>query len=154
MRFRPQRRTEHQGSLVAADDEVLSGLGQGPVSPLVSMLGLPAAAQIDVLNEDNAGGSITLPGALAGADRIRFAPDGRTAYVIDTDNGAVAQITLPDSSASTWMNFTGATIRVSISASAFRSFSLNAAQTSSCKVTASWPIFAEVRRPAWVTCTS
>jgi hypothetical protein len=56
MLFRPQRLTEHQGSLVAADDEVLSGLGQGPVSPLVSMLGLPAAAEIDVLNEDNAGG--------------------------------------------------------------------------------------------------
>jgi hypothetical protein len=53
--FRPQRLTEHQGSLVAADDEVLSGLGRGSVSPLVSMLGLPAAAEIDVLNEDNAG---------------------------------------------------------------------------------------------------
>jgi hypothetical protein len=53
--FRPQRLTQHQGSLVAADDEVISGLGQGPVSPLVSMLGLPAAAEIDVLNEDNAG---------------------------------------------------------------------------------------------------
>jgi hypothetical protein len=56
MLFRPQRLTEHQGSLVAADDEVLSGLGRGPVSPLVSMLGLPAAAEIDVLSEDNAGG--------------------------------------------------------------------------------------------------
>jgi hypothetical protein len=55
MLFRPQRLTEHQGSLVAADDEVLSGLGRGPVSPLVSMLGLPAAAEIDVLNEENAG---------------------------------------------------------------------------------------------------
>lgn len=55
MLFRPQRLTEHQGSLVAADDEVLSGLGHGPVSPLVSMLGLPPAAEIDVLNEDNAG---------------------------------------------------------------------------------------------------
>jgi hypothetical protein len=55
MLFRPQRLTEHQGSLVAADDEVVSGLGRGPVSPLVSMLGLPAAAEIDVLNEDNAG---------------------------------------------------------------------------------------------------
>ena len=56
MLFRPQRLTEHQGSLVAADDEVVSGLGRGPVSPLVSMLGLPAAAEIDVLNEDSAGG--------------------------------------------------------------------------------------------------
>jgi hypothetical protein len=55
MLFRPQKLTEHQGSLVAADEEVLSGLGRGPVSPLVSMLGLPAAAEIDVLSEENAG---------------------------------------------------------------------------------------------------
>jgi hypothetical protein len=53
--FRPQKLAEHQGSLVAADEEVVSGLGRGPVSPLVSMLGLPAAAEIDVLGEENAG---------------------------------------------------------------------------------------------------
>jgi Family of unknown function (DUF6352) len=55
MMFRPQRLTEHQASLVAADEEVISGLGRGPLSPLVSMLGLPAAAEIDVLSEANAG---------------------------------------------------------------------------------------------------
>jgi hypothetical protein len=55
MLFRPQKLTEHQGSLVAADEEVLSGLGRGPISPLVSMLGLPAAVEIDVLSEENAG---------------------------------------------------------------------------------------------------
>jgi hypothetical protein len=32
----------------------VSGLGDKPLSPLVSMLGLPAAAAIDVLGEDNA----------------------------------------------------------------------------------------------------
>lgn len=53
--FRPQRLTLHEGSLVAADEETVSGLGDRPLSPLVSMLGLPAAAEIDVLNEDNAG---------------------------------------------------------------------------------------------------
>jgi hypothetical protein len=53
--FRPQQLTLHEASLVAADEETVSGIGQRPVSPLVSMLGLPAAAQIDVLNEDNAG---------------------------------------------------------------------------------------------------
>ena len=52
--FRPQRLTVHEGSLVAADEETVSGLGNKPLSPLVSMLGLPAAAEIDVLNEDNA----------------------------------------------------------------------------------------------------
>ena len=52
--FRPQKLTLHDGSLVAADEETVSGLGDKPLSPLVSMLGLPAAAEIDVLNEDNA----------------------------------------------------------------------------------------------------
>lgn len=53
--FRPQKLTLHDGSLVAADEETVSGLGNKPLSPLVSMLGLPDAAEIDVLNEDNAG---------------------------------------------------------------------------------------------------
>ena len=52
--FRPQKLTMHEGSLVAADEETVSGLGNKPLSPLVSMLGLPTAAEIDVLNEDNA----------------------------------------------------------------------------------------------------
>ena len=52
--FRPQKLTLHDGSLVAADEETVSGLGDKPLSPLVSMLGLPTAAEIDVLNEDNA----------------------------------------------------------------------------------------------------
>ena len=52
--FRPQKLTLHEGSLLAADEETVAGIGGKPVSPLVSMLGLPAAAEIDVLNEDNA----------------------------------------------------------------------------------------------------
>jgi hypothetical protein len=55
MFYRSQKLTVHEGSLVAADEETVSGLGNKPLSPLVSMLGLPAAAEIDVLNEDNAG---------------------------------------------------------------------------------------------------
>lgn len=54
MFFRPQKLTLHEGSLVAADEETVSGLGAKPLSPLVSMLGLPAAAEIDVLSEDDA----------------------------------------------------------------------------------------------------
>ncbi len=54
MLFRPQRLTVHDGALMAADDELIAGTGGGPVSPLVSMLGLPAAAAIDVLVDDNA----------------------------------------------------------------------------------------------------
>jgi len=51
--FRPQKLTIHNGSLLAADEETISGFGTGPVSPLVSMLGLPAASQIDVLDDHN-----------------------------------------------------------------------------------------------------
>jgi hypothetical protein len=56
MLFRPQKLTLHDGSLIAADEETVAGIGRHPLSPLVSMLGLPAAAAIDVLNEDNAVG--------------------------------------------------------------------------------------------------
>ena len=52
--FRPQRMTVHEGALVAADDELIAGSHGGPVSPLVSMMGLPAAAEIDVLTDENA----------------------------------------------------------------------------------------------------
>lgn len=52
--FRPQRMTLHQGALIAADEESIAGSGAAPVSPLVSMLGIPPAATIDVLTEDNA----------------------------------------------------------------------------------------------------
>jgi hypothetical protein len=54
MFFRPQRLTLHEGSLIAADEETISGIGTTPASPLVSMLGIPAQADIDVLNDDNA----------------------------------------------------------------------------------------------------
>jgi hypothetical protein len=52
--FRPQRITLHEGSLIVADEETISGNSTGPVSPLVSMLGIPAEAEIDVMNDDNA----------------------------------------------------------------------------------------------------
>ncbi len=55
MFFRTQRATMHEGSLVAADEETVGGINTSPVTPLVSMLGIPAEAQIDVLNDDNAG---------------------------------------------------------------------------------------------------
>ncbi len=54
MFFRTQRVTLHEGSLIAADEETIAGGAQSPVSPLVSMLGLPAEAEIDILNDGNA----------------------------------------------------------------------------------------------------
>lgn len=52
--FRPQVLTLHDGSLLAADEETISGSHQGPVSPLVSMLGLPAMGEVDVIGDTNA----------------------------------------------------------------------------------------------------
>ncbi|MGA8695828.1 MAG: DUF6352 family protein [Xanthobacteraceae bacterium] len=54
--FRTQRVTLHDDSLIAADEETIAGGGEAPVSPLVSMLGLPPDAAIEVLNDNNAGG--------------------------------------------------------------------------------------------------
>jgi hypothetical protein len=52
--FRTQRVTLHENSLLAADEETIGGVNTAPVTPLVSMLGIPAEAEIDVLNDDNA----------------------------------------------------------------------------------------------------
>jgi Family of unknown function (DUF6352) len=52
--FRPQRITTHQEALIAADEETIAGTNPAPLSPLVSMLGIPAGAQIDILTDDNA----------------------------------------------------------------------------------------------------
>ena len=52
--FRTQRVTLHEGSLLAADEEIIGGINPAPQSPLVSMLGIPADAHIHVLKEDNA----------------------------------------------------------------------------------------------------
>jgi Family of unknown function (DUF6352) len=51
--FRPQRVTLHEGSLIAADEEIIGGVNPASVSPLVSMLGIPAEAAIDVINDGN-----------------------------------------------------------------------------------------------------
>jgi hypothetical protein len=40
--FRTQRVTLHEGALIAADEETIGGINAAPVSPLVSMLGIPA----------------------------------------------------------------------------------------------------------------
>ena len=53
--FRTQRVTMHEGSLIAADEEIVGGAIAAPVTPLVSMLGIPAEAAIDILSDENAG---------------------------------------------------------------------------------------------------
>jgi hypothetical protein len=52
--FRPQRLAMHQGALIAADEELIAGIGSAPLSPLAAMLDGPATAEIEVLGEENA----------------------------------------------------------------------------------------------------
>jgi Family of unknown function (DUF6352) len=52
--FRSQRVTLHDGSLIAADEETIGGVNTAPVTPLVSMLGIPPEAEIDIINDGNA----------------------------------------------------------------------------------------------------
>jgi hypothetical protein len=52
--FRTQRVTVHDGSLIVADEETIGGINTTPVTPLVSMLGIPAEAEIDIINDENA----------------------------------------------------------------------------------------------------
>src|SRR5438477_6188760 len=52
--FRPRRLTTHHEALIAADEETIAGIGTALLSPLVSMLGIPAGAKIDILTDDNA----------------------------------------------------------------------------------------------------
>ena len=52
--FRTQRVTLHEDSLIAADEETIGGVNTTPVTPLVSMLGIPPGSEIDILNDDNA----------------------------------------------------------------------------------------------------
>jgi hypothetical protein len=52
--FRTQRLTAHEGSLIAADEETIAEAAPQPASPLIAMLGLSAAGEIDVLNDANA----------------------------------------------------------------------------------------------------
>jgi hypothetical protein len=52
--FRTQRMTVHEGSLIAADEETVAGASHTPSSPLVSMLGIPAEAEIVIMSDENA----------------------------------------------------------------------------------------------------
>src|SRR6185503_2627653 len=40
--------------LIAADEETISGTSNTPASPLVSMLGIPPEAEIDIMSDENA----------------------------------------------------------------------------------------------------
>jgi hypothetical protein len=51
MFFRPQKLMMQEGSVTAIDEETESLLDRQPRSPLVALLGLPAATEVDMLND-------------------------------------------------------------------------------------------------------
>jgi Family of unknown function (DUF6352) len=51
MFFRPQKLLVHEGMVTAIDEEMQSQFERAPRSPLVALLGLPAATELDVLND-------------------------------------------------------------------------------------------------------
>jgi hypothetical protein len=53
--FRQQRLAIHQGALIATDEEMIAGIGSAPLSPLLSMLSVPAVSEIDVLSDEKPG---------------------------------------------------------------------------------------------------
>lgn len=54
--FRPQRVTVHEGRILLADEETIGAHeANRPPSPLIAMLGGPAAAMLDILKPANAG---------------------------------------------------------------------------------------------------
>jgi hypothetical protein len=54
MFFRPQKLTMQEGSLAAIDVEKEALLGRQPRSPLLALLGLPVASEVDILNDATA----------------------------------------------------------------------------------------------------
>jgi hypothetical protein len=54
MFFRPQKLMIGEGSLVAVDEETQASLERRPQSPLLELLGMPVAADVDLLNDATA----------------------------------------------------------------------------------------------------
>jgi hypothetical protein len=54
MFFRPQKLTFQETSVIAVDEETDTGFAQHPSSPLLALLGLPAATEVDLLSEATA----------------------------------------------------------------------------------------------------
>lgn len=95
MFFRIQRVTLHEGSLIAADEETIGGVNTKPVTPLVSMLGIPAEADIDIINDENAEQywersdrfdmALDLTAGRAGLDALASAMQHWIAHVVGID---------------------------------------------------------------------
>src|SRR6187551_1726483 len=52
--FRPQHITLNQQSMIAADEEWIASVNPAPVTPLLSLLEIPADGQIEVMDDANA----------------------------------------------------------------------------------------------------
>jgi hypothetical protein len=56
MFFRPQKLVMQEEAVTAIDEEMQSSLDRHPRSPLIALLGLPVATEVDILNDATAGG--------------------------------------------------------------------------------------------------
>jgi Family of unknown function (DUF6352) len=56
MFFRPQKLVMQEGSVAAIDEDMQSSLDRHPRSPLIALLGLPSATEVDMLNDATADG--------------------------------------------------------------------------------------------------
>jgi hypothetical protein len=93
--FRTQRVTLHDSSLIVADEETIGGVNTAPVTPLVSMLGIPPEANIDIINVDNAHSywersdqfdmALDLTAGREGLDALAQAMQRWIAHVINVD---------------------------------------------------------------------
>jgi hypothetical protein len=93
--FRTQRVTLHDGSLIVADEETIGGVNTTPVTPLVSMLGIPTDAEIDIVNKENADGywersdqfdmALDLTTGREGLDALAQAMECWTAHLLGID---------------------------------------------------------------------
>src|SRR5262249_45420260 len=104
--FRTQRVTLHDGSLIAADEETIGGINTAPVTPLVSMLGIPPESKIDIINGDNAGSywprsdrfdmALDLTAGREGLDALAQAMERWIAHVLGVDVAIEALAQLRD----------------------------------------------------------
>jgi hypothetical protein len=120
--FRTQRVTLHDGSLIAADEETIGGVNTAPVTPLVSMLGIPAESEIDVINKENADSywdrsdqfdmALDLTAGRGGLDALAHAMQGWIAHLLGINVSIEALTELRDVNLTWYVGLDGDATRI------------------------------------------
>jgi hypothetical protein len=120
--FRTQRVTLHDGSLIAADEETIGGVNTAPVTPLVSMLGIPAESEIDVINKENADSywdrsdqfdmALDLTAGRGGLDALAQAMQGWIAHLLGINVSIEALTELRDVNLTWYVGLDGDATRI------------------------------------------